>query len=176
MKSPQADQYVHEGRTAAQWREQARQARQRSVESWQRSDTDGFLTQWAGETMAAKHDLQARIAANGGMWEFPALLDTDGNLVPAKLVQTRYGMAWGLLSDPSDPHSDFTGFVNPSNARTPARRAAAMAKKGYRIGAVRAPATAALSDGLAPIAYPRRTDGGFDPGAEVVDDGASPTD
>src|SRR5690625_7645794 len=118
LPAGQADQHVHEGRTAAQWRQEAAQTLGRSADSWQRSDNDGFLTQWAADTIARKYDLQAEIAEQGGTWQFPALLDTDGNLVPAKLVQTRYGMAWGLLSDPSDPHSDFTGFVNPSNART----------------------------------------------------------
>lgn len=176
LPSGQADQHVHEGRTAAQWRQEAAQARGRSADSWERSDNDGFLTQWAADTIARKYELQAEIAEQGGTWQFPALLDTDGNLVPAKLVQTRFGPAWGLLSDPDNPHSDFTGFVNPSNASTPARRAGAMARKGFRVGTVRAPATAALSDGLNPLAYARRTDGGFDAAAEIVDDGSNPTD
>jgi hypothetical protein len=34
-------------RTAQQYREQARESGRRDQESWERSDTDGFLSQWA---------------------------------------------------------------------------------------------------------------------------------
>lgn len=165
-----AEEYVHEGRTADQWREEARARYQRSAESFERSDTDGFLTQWAADTMAGKYDLQAQIAENGGRATFPALFDLDDDPVAAKLIETQYGMAWGLLSDPDDTDSEFTGFVNPSRAQDPARRAANMAKKGYQVKTVMAPATAALSNGLTPHAYARRTDGGYNPDAEVVED------
>lgn len=159
----------------AYWREQAAQCRRQSAESFERSDTDGFVSQWASGISARQHDLQAKIAAEGGKHRFIALYDTDGNLVPAKYVETRYGPAWGLLSDPDNPDSRFTGFVNESNAQSAAVRERNLAKKGYRLGYVWAPAKATTSGGGRGLAgamsvgvFPRRLDGGFDKNAETA--------
>ncbi len=158
------------------WRDLASEARTRSRESFERSDSDGSTSQWAADMSAAKYDLQARIAGDGGQAPMPALFDTDGNLVPAKLVSGRYGQSWGLLSDGDDPNSPFTDWVNCSNASTPEKRRAAMAKKGYREGAVWADAKADLAGsghGLAgamsvhPVV--KRLDGGFSKDAEFAE-------
>lgn len=160
-------------------RELARRAEQTAQESWDRSDTDGFASQWANSLSAQKHRLQAEIDDNGGMAEFPALADLNGDLIPAKLVSTRYGSAWGVLSDPDDPNSNFTGFVNESRTSTPEKRAAALAKKGYKVVTVKAPAKADLwapsgargMGGATSVrAIIRRTDGGFSKDAFVVPD------
>lgn len=156
-------------------RERAREAAQHAADSWERSDTDGFLSQHANSLSAQQHRLQAEIDDAEGLSSFPALADTDGNLVPAKLVHTRYGSAWGLLSDPDDPQSQFTGFVNTSKAATPEKRAAALAGKGYQVVTVRAPARAVLAGGgqglggmLGVHAAVVRADGGFSRTAEIV--------
>lgn len=164
----------------AQHLEKAAEAERRRAESWERSDTDGAVSQWASGMTAELERTRAKIAADGGKAEFSALFDTDGNLVPAKRVKTQYGMAWGLLSDPDDPRSSFTGWVSESRAATPEKRAQAMERKGYRVGKVKAPAGAELSapegaTGLsgASSVYVKvyRRDGGFSRDVEVVDNG-----
>lgn len=160
-------------------RAQAARHDRAAAESFERSDTDGFLTQWSNSVHAAKARLQAEIDDQGGYATFPALARLDGTLVPAKLTDTRYGTAWGLLSDPDNPHSRFSGWVNESKSRDPERSRAALAKKGYKVVTVKAKARAALSDGggrglsgaLNVRAYARRADGGFDPDAEIVGEG-----
>lgn len=63
--------------------------------SFERCDTDGFLSQWASGLSAELYRKQAEIKHNGGWYEFPALFDLNGNRVRAKLT-TRpvYGAHW----------------------------------------------------------------------------------
>jgi hypothetical protein len=152
--------------TADEYRQMAREARQRSTESWERSDTDGFLSQWASDVAARKYDLQAEIAENGGRTEFLALFDLDGNLVPAKYIETKFGWAWALLN-PEDLTGRFVGFFNESNARKESTRLANNRKKGFTVGRVLAPAKADIGErgGV----YARRTDGGFSFDVEVIE-------
>lgn len=164
--------------TATEYRQKAQEARDRSAESFARSDTDGFATQAASDLMARQHDLSAAIAEEGGTWEFPALFDLDGNLVAAKLIDTRFGRAWAMLSS-DDPSSSFTGqFFNPSQAEKEATRVRNDARKGFYVGTVRAAAAARMGGGGKGFAgmatcypYVARTDGGFSRDVEVVDNG-----
>lgn len=165
----------------AQWQAQAdelqaraRSARQSASDSWERCDTDGFLSQWASGLTAQRLELQARITRLGGRDRFRALLDaTTGELVAAKLVQTRFGSVWGLLSDPDDPHSPFRSWVSRSRAQDPAKRAATMRTKGYVEAWVLAPAKAELRGGPGGAVNVRavsvRTDGGFSRDVEIVE-------
>ena len=43
--------------------------------------------------------LDARLKAAGYRWPFPCLVDRDGNRVNARLRETRYGPAWGVMDD-----------------------------------------------------------------------------
>src|SRR5690606_26317917 len=60
---------------AEELREMARGRDREAADSFDRCDTDGALSQWASGINAQKYRLQADIAENGGMWEFPALFD-----------------------------------------------------------------------------------------------------
>lgn len=162
--------------SAQQHRDQAAEHERLSAESFARSDTDGFLTQWANDLAASRHRLEADLADNSGRWEFPALFDLDGQMVAAKLIDTRYGSAW-LLLDTDDPESDSRGIVGRSTARKAARRRQTMEAKGYREGIVRARARVTVvggSDGtgLAGAASVRyglvRADHGFSRDAAFV--------
>lgn len=73
--------------TAAEHREAAAKAEQSAADSFERSDTDGFLSQWASGLSAQKHRLAAEIAENGGKDEFPGLFDAAGRRVKAKIVK-----------------------------------------------------------------------------------------
>jgi hypothetical protein len=160
--------------TPAELRASAAAHRTEAADSFERCDTDGFATQAAHGIMARENELQAEITEAGGLWEFPALFDLDGNLVPAKLIDGQYGSCWALL-DPANPEGRFLGFVNRSWASKAATRNRNMAKKGYTEGTVRAPAKAELGGGgkgmagmMSVTAYARRLDGGFSADAEVV--------
>ena len=58
-------------------------------ESFQRSDTDGFLSQWAHGLQAQKLELAAQIAIRGGLGEFEGLFDGERR-VAAKLVESTF--------------------------------------------------------------------------------------
>src|SRR5262245_8300384 len=155
-------------------RARAAAAEQAAADSCDRSDTEGFVSQWASSTTARELRLKADLAEAGDLAEFPALFDTEGNLVAAKWIETRFGWSWGILAT-DDPRSRFTGWFNPSKAQDPQRRQATDARKGYQVGLVLAPAAAKLQGsgtGLAgaltvhPVIY--RTDGGFSRDVEIV--------
>lgn len=129
---------TYEGRTAAEWLAMAEASERRVNESWDRSDNDGFMSQWASGTMANEYRANARLAEQNGTWEFEALFDLEGNYVPAKRIESQYGWAYALLS--ADGRGRYLGFVNPSNAQKAETRRRNMEKKGYRFGVVRAKA------------------------------------
>lgn len=171
-----------DAKTEADYRAEAAAHGEEAHDSFERSDTDGALSQWASGISARLASARADIAARGGKAKFPALFDLDGNLVPAKLVRTQYGTSFGLLSDPTDPSSPFTGWVAPSSAQSDAARRRNMAKKGYYVGTILAPAAATtaapegargLGGALSVYIDVFRTDGGFDANAEVVDNGVT---
>jgi hypothetical protein len=162
---------------AAELRAQADRNDQLAEASFQRSDTDGFLSQWALGITARKLRLEADLAEAGGKAEFSALFDLEGNLVAAKIVKTVYGQAFALLAS-DDPRSRFRGWFNPSLAKTAERRRANDAKRGFYVGTVRARARAeiagegrGLSGAASAYVTTIRTDGGFSRDVEIVDNG-----
>lgn len=108
--------------TAAELRAKAAQHRADADASFDRCDTDGFLSQWASGINARKADFAADIAAAGGVWTFErVVLETlDGEPVAdARAVNTRYGMKW--RSDAADAWLPYM----------PAREST-LGKRGYR--------------------------------------------
>lgn len=86
-------------KTAAELRQQAADCRQRSAESWERSDTDGFLSQWASDLSARLYESQASILENGGLSTFWGLYDSEKNRIPAKMINGQFGNVWLLRDD-----------------------------------------------------------------------------
>lgn len=86
--------------TANELREQARNHGQSALDSFDRCDTDGFLSQWSSGLNAQLCRAKAEIAENGGVMPFEVLLEVDnGNRrVNAKLVNGQFGAVW-LLSE-----------------------------------------------------------------------------
>jgi hypothetical protein len=83
--------------TASELREQAAACRAEAAASFERCDTDGFLSQWASGITARLKDTQAEIAEAGGTavfarWE----LQKDGRRVLTRKVSTRYGEKWRI--------------------------------------------------------------------------------
>lgn len=114
-------------------RQQARDARKRSADSWERSDTDGFVSQWASNITADELIMKAELIEAGGSYERDLLFDLDGNLVMAKEIETRYGWAW-MIMDPDNPKGSALGFFNESKARKAETKIKNDAAKGYYVG------------------------------------------
>jgi hypothetical protein len=119
------------GRTAEEWREKAAASERSVQESWERSDTDGFLSQWASGLGAQEARENARIAEAGGRQLFSKLvLETlDGEATDARRVETRYGTRWRL-----DSTDEWLAYLP--------ERESTLAKKGYREARIYATAEA----------------------------------
>ena len=158
-----------EGKSADQWRDESAEQLRRKYESQDRCDTDGFMSQWASDLMAREYEYKARLAETDGWWEFPALFDLEGWLVPAKLFDGQYGTSWAILED-DDPRSRIVKFVGRSTAMKAVVRNKNMRKKGYIEGVVRARARVEMRGGSITSVTPVivRDDGGFSRAVEVV--------
>lgn len=152
--------------TAEQHREQAAKSEQAAADSFERCDTDGFLSQWALGLTAQEHRAKANLIEAGGVAEFRALFDAEtGERVRAKLIDGRYGMCWAF----ADADDQFTGrFVKafPKREQT-------MLNKGFREGYETVPAYVCLEGrgrGLSGTAWvaTKRKDKGYPADAKVV--------
>jgi hypothetical protein len=84
-------------KTAEQLRQEAVACRQEARDSFERCDTDGFLSQWASGMTAQLADQKAEIAEAGGVaWFARWVLTRDGQEVDARVVETRYGTKWRI--------------------------------------------------------------------------------
>jgi hypothetical protein len=158
----------------ADLRAEADRLDQAAADSFDRCDTDGFLSQWGNGLMAQQRRMEATLAEAGGVAAFPQLTDLDGTPVPAKLVETRFGTKFAVFATAADVtkhHGDVLAWVDPFV------RAKTLAKKGLVLVHVLAPARVVMSGGgrgtsgamnVRPVRV--RTDGGFDANAEVVAD------
>jgi hypothetical protein len=129
-------------RTAEQWAQQAdtfrrmaRECAQRAIESFERCDTDGFLSQWASDSMARYYRTCAELCDAHGMQERPALFDLAGNLVSTRTIQSQYGTAW--LTTEEHVRAGGSQFVSPSKARKGVTRYRNLKAKGYTLGTIR---------------------------------------
>lgn len=112
-------------KTADQLRAEAARNEADARESFERCDTDGFVSQWASGLTASEKRAKADILDAGGVAWFPALVDAEtGEWVPSKLIDGKYGTCWAILG----PDGRFTGeFVTAFP-----KREATMLRKGYR--------------------------------------------
>lgn len=123
-------------RTAAEWETLAlsfeadsRRAAQASADSFDRCDTDGFLSQWASDCTARLNFAKADWARNHGKVTVRILLATDGAVASTHEHEGPYGMSWVL----NDVSTSAYGkrFFNPSKAATYAKRRSANARRGF---------------------------------------------
>jgi hypothetical protein len=156
------DETVPEMSEADRLRESAARLDREAHDSFERCDTDGYLSQWAAGLGAQKLRLQADIEDNGGVWQFPALFDLDGNPVRAKLVEGRFGRSWMLLDENGRSTGEFLRY-RPKKRDTHAR-------KGYVEGSVLRPAKADLrgDNAISVRAVAVPTDRDTDPPAAII--------
>lgn len=141
-------------------RRQASAHEQEKVDSFERCDTDGFLSQWAHGCLAAEKRFAAEIADNGGVWTFPVLLTLEGEFVPAIPIRAKYGMCWMLLDADGNSLGQFVPY-RPKRADT-------LGKRGYREAKAIRPARARLSDGTTPRPYASPTEPWHKPPATIL--------
>jgi hypothetical protein len=86
-----------------------RRSRELSEASFQRSDTDGFLTQWAHDITARLDESKIELLRHGGHARFPVLCDADGNVVADRIYKFPNSRApwltverWKLPNDLAD--------------------------------------------------------------------------
>lgn len=120
--------------TADEWKAMAAAAVRRSQQSWENSDTDGALTQWANDAMARFYGDLAAVAANGNRrqipWLFDAATDLPLDLGSWRWVKTRFGHDVAIGERPD------TVWFRPSQAADPAVREARDRAKGFVWGVV----------------------------------------
>jgi hypothetical protein len=152
--------------TPEELRKLARQERDKREESFQRCDTDGFLSQWAYGLTAQEYDRQADINEAGGKAEFEGLFRrSDGKRVRAKLKEGQYGHYW-MFCDMNDKP---TGRFLPDSKGGPRSK---MFKEGFEKRMEWAPAEARCvgrGTGLSGTAWITtvRTDDGYPEDAEA---------
>ena len=80
--------------TIRQCLENAENCHHRRVESFQRCDTDGFLSQYADELAAMLWQKKAQIVERGGFSDFPVLVNAAGQVVADRSFANDYGNSW----------------------------------------------------------------------------------
>ena len=163
--------------SGAEYRAAAKAQHDAAEESFQRCDTDGFISQWASGLSAREDQALAQLADDGGLAEFPGLFDLEGNLVPAKLIDTRYGLKWAVFGSAEEvlrPGSHILEWLTMPLLDSP-RSVKVLERKGYRQGLVKVPAGVTIhgsGKGLSGAASCSvavvRLDKGFSPDAEIV--------
>lgn len=135
--------YFPTSKTADEWRAMAKGRKQDAADSFDRSDTDGFVSQWASGVNARLYDLLADLADNGGIEELDWIFDaaTDQPIENWKWISTRYGSS---ILIPGAEYGDGR-FFNPSNAKKGADRLKRDKAKGFYWGVVKTEVVAMLA-------------------------------
>jgi hypothetical protein len=136
---------TYEGRTAAEWREASAANYRAREESWDRSDTDGFLSQWASGLTGRLNEAKAELAENDGTTETRALFNLDGTIASVHNGWGKYG-EWWLLNDEAAARFG-KKFFSPSKANTAEKRYNADKKRGFTTGTVRVKGYAEVAGG-----------------------------
>jgi len=122
---PDADTIASE---AATMRANAQQSRAADVESFERCDTDGFLSQWGHRSMASEYEAKASLIESHGRAEFPAIFTPGGELIDATRVQSQFGGWRWRTAD--------RRYLNQSAAKSAERRAATNLASGFVLGTI----------------------------------------
>lgn len=130
-----------EGLTAEQYRALAKDAHQRRIESFERCDTDGYLSQFALDVTSSCYRVAAELAERDWKDSWHTLADMDGNLVPCREIETKYGWAYGVYRTFEDAQNcgEIIQWVGTSGR--------AAKNKGYQLVVVQSEAKVEMGGG-----------------------------
>lgn len=131
----------NDGLTAAEYRKLASDAHQRKIESFERCDTDGYLSQWALDVTSSIYREAAELAERDWKDSWNTLADTEGNLVPCREIETKFGWAYGVYRTFEDAQNcgEIIKWVGTSGR--------AAKNKGYQLVVVRSEAKVEMAGG-----------------------------
>jgi hypothetical protein len=135
---------TYQGKTAAEWRAEAAAAYKAREASWDRSDTDGCLSQWASGLTGQENGLRAQLAEQNGLTQVCAVFDLDGNLVPTVHGWGEYGEYFAILDN---EERGCRRFFSPSKAKKEETARRNNAAKGFYIGLVKVPGKTKICGG-----------------------------
>jgi hypothetical protein len=121
--------------TAQEHRDLANASRKRSAESWERSDTDGFVSQWASDLTAREHEAWANLLDDDCMIVTEALFMLDGTIASTHSAYGDYGRYWVLNDLAAERYGK--RFFSPSKAQNPEREWNNNRTKGFTLGLIR---------------------------------------
>lgn len=127
--------YTISDHTAEEYRQMAKECHQRVQESYERSDTDGYLSQWALTQSASLYSNLAQLVEKGGdIQEIQWLFNADGTpVVDFDYVQGEYGTSVKVWD------GEKVIWFNGSQAKNGVRREANDRKKGFVWGQIKSP-------------------------------------
>jgi len=88
-------------KTAEEWREESSKHSRRKMDSIERCDTDGFVSQWASGLSSQLARKKAEITENDGKDKFWGLYEGDRR-VKAMMLDGKWGPYWLLHEDEED--------------------------------------------------------------------------
>lgn len=118
--------------TAEEFHAMAAQCREERAASFERCDTDGFLSQWANQRMESTYLYAASIAENGYTVERCSIFNLDGELMQAEQRHGEYGAYWFMFQ--VEGKGRFFSESMAQNRKTAVKN---NAKKGYYVGTSR---------------------------------------
>lgn len=120
-------------KTASEYRALAADCRRRSAESFDRCDTDGYLSQWASDQMAVQYEANAQRVESGGVQITVLVEISTGKIVATEhdMHESRYGFYYLITDD--DAASRLGRFFTESTAQNEKTAARNNAKKGIRV-------------------------------------------
>lgn len=128
-----SETYYPMDHTVDEWKAMAGRNNREKADSFERSDTDGFMSQWASGVMANVYLACARHAENGGVATIPWVFTADGKPVDRwKWTETRYGQSVLVYGEEYGSNK----FWNPSEHRKGAERLKRDNAKGFHWGTV----------------------------------------
>ena len=134
---------TYKGLTPEEWRAKARGNHKEAADSFERCDTDGFMSQWASGVMADEYETCAVLAEDGGLTTTRALFFAGTDKVASThFAQGQWGGYWVLNDEATEAYGK--RFLNESKASTGEKQRAAMVKKGFTVGRVQVKGYVAL--------------------------------
>ncbi len=103
----------------------AKSSKEAEERSFERCDTDGFLSQWAHSIGAQRDEANVRILKNGGCSQFSVLCDAEGNVICEKyqVFHNPHPRGWGTMTTysyrlPVDLANKFSRNWVPAGAKS----------------------------------------------------------